>query len=953
MDDIITHDPDDIKPGTREPGDTPPPRPLLPHHLAELEASGLTADTAAANGVYSESDPTAVAALLNWGAARAKALGAVLVYPHSDRDGRPLGHATVKPDRPRDRGDKPGKVKYENPRGRPNRLYIPTGARAALADPTAALFITEGCKKALAASQAGFPCVSLPGVWNWVAPRPTKNNKKVGKPELNDDLAAIAWEGRRVYIGYDSDAAANPDVARAEQALTDVLRRRGADVRVVRLPTEPDGEKNGLDDYLTRHGADAFRALVEGVGNTASATTPDRPAADPLQFTESGYTAALGSTFHCVLERDPETDEVHVVKKTKLANFVARIVGETVTDDGAEQAREFAVAVEQRGKLARTAGVPVERFAALDWVVERFGPRYVIQAGAGKRDHLRCAVQEMSGDDIPSATVYTHTGWREIGGRWHYLHGDGAIGPAGPSVPTSEQVRVRLDGAAAGFRLPAPPSGDALRRAVRASLGVLDGLAPDAVAFPLLATAYRAALGSCDYALWLSGLTGAQKSELAALAQQHFGAGMTRGRLPGNWASTDNALEGLAFAAKDAVLVIDDFAPAPSRADADRQHRTAERLIRGQGNSAGRQRMRADGTLRPPKPPRGLIVATGEDVPRGHSITARLCVVAVDRGAVHLPRLSDCQRDAAAGAYAAAMSGFAAWLAPQYAAVRAGFDAERVELRDGFVGRFPHARTPDIVANLLLGLRYLLRYAVCVGAIDATRSAELWGRGQAAFRAVADQQGEHQRAADPVARFPEMVAAVLSSGRGHVAGPDGKEPTAPPSPAVWGWEAVAGVARGRGGKVGWVDGDELYLDPDSTYAALAKLAADQGAAYPITQPTLTRRLNEAGLLLRTDTGRTTYPVALEGARRRVLVLARSLLFGPPGQSGHPGRAAATAGETVPISRPDLGEPATKSGREIGTKAARNETAVPVVPTVPISDTGEAPDVASDVEVFAP
>ncbi len=37
----------------------------------------------------------------------------------------------------------------------------------------------------------------------------------------------------------------------------------------------------------------------------------------------------------------------------------------------------------------------------------------------------------------------------------------------------------------------------------------------------------------------------------------------------------------------------DDFAPSASRADADRQHRTAERLVRGQGNHAGRQRMRA------------------------------------------------------------------------------------------------------------------------------------------------------------------------------------------------------------------------------------------------------------------------------------------------------------------------------------------------------------------------
>jgi len=53
-----------------------------------------------------------------------------------------------------------------------------------------------------------------------------------------------------------------------------------------------------------------------------------------------------------------------------------------------------------------------------------------------------------------------------------------------------------------------------------------------------------------------------------------------RNRLPGNWFSTENALEGLAFVIKDAILVVDAFAQSTYRNDADRQHRTAERLIR-------------------------------------------------------------------------------------------------------------------------------------------------------------------------------------------------------------------------------------------------------------------------------------------------------------------------------------------------------------------------------------
>jgi hypothetical protein len=46
--------------------------------------------------------------------------------------------------------------------------------------------------------------------------------------------------------------------------------------------------------------------------------------------------------------------------------------------------------------------------------------------------------------------------------------------------------------------------------------------------------------------------TGRFKSEAAALAQQHFGAGLDARHLPANWSSTGNALEALAFTAKDA-----------------------------------------------------------------------------------------------------------------------------------------------------------------------------------------------------------------------------------------------------------------------------------------------------------------------------------------------------------------------------------------------------------------
>src|SRR5207253_3091619 len=105
--------------------------------------------------------------------------------------------------------------------------------------------------------------------------------------------------------------------------------------------------------------------------------------------------------------------------------------------------------------------------------------------------------------------------------------------------------------------------------------------------FPMYAAVWRAPLGACDFSLHLVGETGQFKTELAALGQHHWGAGMDARHLPGAWSSTGTALEALAFHAKDAAIVVDDFAPTGTQSDTARFHRDADRLLRAQGNRAG------------------------------------------------------------------------------------------------------------------------------------------------------------------------------------------------------------------------------------------------------------------------------------------------------------------------------------------------------------------------------
>jgi hypothetical protein len=388
---------------------------------------------------------------------------------------------------------------------------------------------------------------------------------------------------------------------------------------------------------------------------------------------DSLYQIADGCLCRSVLTFNGSTTSV------PLCNFNAWITEEVIHDDGVEQSRRLVL----EGSLVSNEPLPPvevspEEFARGDWPLIRWGPHAVVYAGQGNKDHLRTAIQLLSERPL-QRIVHTFTGWCRIGEQWVYLHAGGAVGPVGPP----QSISVELPDALSHYRLPDPLEGEVLIAAVQSSLDLAQGLAPDQVVLPLLATTYRSVLPEAAFSTHVSGRTGSGKTELAALMQQHFGAEMTAKNLPANWSSTGNALEATAFAAKDALLVVDDFCPTGNHADIARYHKEADRLFRAQGNRSGRQRLRPDGRIKTAKPPRGLILSTGEDIPRGHSLRARLLVVEVGAEDVNFERLTACQQNAAAGLYARAMAVYLKWLAPQFEAIKARLKTEAELLRSG------------------------------------------------------------------------------------------------------------------------------------------------------------------------------------------------------------------------------------------------------------------------------
>jgi len=196
------------------------------------------------------------------------------------------------------------------------------------------------------------------------------------------------------------------------------------------------------------------------------------------------------------------------------------------------------------------------------------------------------------------------------------------------------------------------------------------------------------------------------KSTVAALFLSHYGD-FDRLHLPGAWSSTSNQLEHRSFVLKDSLFVTDDY--APTALDRREMELKVSRLLRAQGNLAGRGRLKSDLSERPAFYPRGIIISTGEQHPSGHSLLARTLVIELKREDIDIPFLTAMQEQTLPLAHA--MAGYIRWLAPQMddmsTLLRKTFTAARTKASAGA----EHLRIPEAAAHLSLGLHCGLTYA--------------------------------------------------------------------------------------------------------------------------------------------------------------------------------------------------------------------------------------------------
>ena len=547
-----------------------------------------------------------------------------------------------------------------------------------------------------------------------------------------------------------------------------------------------------------------------------------------------------------------------------LCNFVALPVEIVETDDGLTVEKSMRiVGWNFYGRQLKPVQVPMAKFKTMDWVLENWDVEANIMPGNTVKDKLRWIITEAAFKVAKRKTVYSHCGWRRIDGRWAYLHQGGCIG--------AEGINVDMGNDLGDYTLAGHPDGMSVQDAAITSYSLTLNI-PAYISVPLLGVTYLAPL--CEFldqvlcppsfVTALIGAHGTHKTSIASLFLNHFGRFGIRG-MPTNFTSTLNAVRRSAFAAKDALLLVDDYFPATSIQERRKMENIMQVISRTFGDKANRNRLNADLSMQKAMPARCIAMMTGEMMPDvGASGQARMYVIELDKQSyTYSADMDKLRQDAEDGALRLAMTSYLEWLLPQADALpnqlRDMFREYRKKAHDLIAGAATNDRADDAAAHIMIGLTMMTRWLESVGLMDpdgaAAQLAEWWNIVVSNTKA----QGSEGKDDSPTSMFVMAAREMLLSGAVGVVDITPGEKSSTPRDMV-----------------GYCDAHNYYFLGKTLYKYVSKFYNDQNRIFPLGENALNKALREEGIVEQWDTaqGKTGKLKTIGGKPIRLIWIPR-------------------------------------------------------------------------------
>lgn len=552
-----------------------------------------------------------------------------------------------------------------------------------------------------------------------------------------------------------------------------------------------------------------------------------------------------------------------------MTNFSAAIIAKELSTDGIGEETFTRL----RGSLASgrpmlEIRVPNEVWCdAHRWIPKQWGTDATVVIPPKER-YLLLECLQTTGLDAPTVKTYTHTGWTQIGDKWGFLNAGGVAG-TGDNECEVGASQVILPPNLMRYNIPSTcPEAKAIR--AYQHLENFFHAADLSASAPLIAALFLAPLRTLlnlDLCIFLVGKTSTRKSSLIAAALCFYGKGFTRNSLPESFQSTANSVERTAFMAKDLPLAVDNFVPTLMQ---NGGQQILSRIAHSVGDGAGRGRLTKGGMGQAySKPPRALLLLTGEEGAYGESTAARYYTVNMTENTVVNSVLAQIQAAAAADETRWLSAYYLTWLAPQLEdptfteTILATYQRELALLRGGS----GHGRLPEQEAWVRVGLALAEQSHPEGGWVENSLAA----KASVCLERVRAERSEAHRETSLSYKTLVGIMALITRGRAHAT-----DPLTGMAPAVhapyFGWNGLGGKIFPYSAGCMWVDhrmkpGTWIFAVNAEVVTQLLNedLAKDSVPGRPAA---LGNALSSDGLLHVLEKGRTTARLTVGEKRER-------------------------------------------------------------------------------------
>lgn len=451
-----------------------------------------------------------------------------------------------------------------------------------------------------------------------------------------------------------------------------------------------------------------------------------------------------------------------------------------------------------------------------------------INYGANSDKKMREVVEIIGRQSVTEKIIYSHTGLIRKNGELRYLYHGGNIG-----VNENNEIETDLTDYNIQQYCFTDKEFD-LRTALEIEYSLLE-LADLKIMIPLIATTFLSPLFSLlqeegiiiNYVLMIVGKTGTYKSSSAAIMLCHFG-NFTVNTLPLSFRATFAGIEKVAFAAKDTILVVDDYKPETMETD---QERIMESILGLWGDRNNRIKMNSKGGLHQKYSPRGLVLVTGERPPKfSQSRLARAITVYTQEGSIDFNKLKEIYAKKEQLSFI--MKEFIKWIISNEEDIRNKVKELQAKYSTRTESLELHPRIKQNICVMMMGFIFWLDFMLENQIIDSTTRDKLKEEAYQVLEEVGRNQQSDVEDEDPVKVFFKTIGQLQVAEK------------------VYFTDYKTGVASetATGTHIGYIDNEtnQYYLIADVIYKEVEKACIGK---FIVTQKQLRKSLADDGYIV--------------------------------------------------------------------------------------------------------